>query len=73
MHSDSYDDQIDDLVLETPLHVLANVSAHLLEDPTFELDPTHIEVKAPEEHTTSADPEPYLKGSSLQKDPKYFA
>ena len=73
MHSDSRDDQIDDLVLETPLHTLANVSAHLLEDPSFELSPIHIEDKAPQEHTTSVDPKPCLKRSSPQKDPESFA
>ena len=73
MHLDSHDDQIDDLVLETPPHAFLDVSAHLLEDPTFELAPSYIEDKAPEEHTTSIDPKPCLKRSSPQKDPESFA
>ena len=68
MYLDSRDDQTYDLVLETPLHAWANVSVHFLKDPAFELAPTHIEDKAPKEHTTSTDPEPCLKGSNPQKD-----
>ena len=69
MHLDSCDDQTDDLVFETPLCVLANVFSHLLEDPTFEPSTAHIEDKDPAEHTTSADPEPCIKGSSPKKYP----